>query len=95
MPVLGVGCTDLRLDEPPNRASPPLHSPFPTLLVAAFAADGSARIVFDRRATVVVVPPVPPHPVAPCTIFGQQAIDPPPKRHVPATTEVGRMLPLR
>ncbi len=94
LPILGVGCTDLRLDEPPNRASPPLDSPFPTLLVVAFAADGSARIVFDRRAAVVVVPPVSPHPVAPRAIFGQQAVDPPPKCRVPASTEVGRMLPL-
>ncbi len=65
------------------------------LLVAAFAADGLARIVFDRHAVVVVIPPVPPHPIATRAIFGQQAIDPSPKRPVPAATEVGRMLPLR
>ncbi len=92
MPVLGVGCTDLRLDEPPNQASPPLNSLFPMLLVAAFAADGLARIVFDQRATVAAVPPVPPHPIAPCAIFGQQAVNPPPKRCAPAATEVGRTL---
>ncbi len=95
MPVLGVGCTDLCLDEPPNLASPPLDSPFPELLIAAFAADGSARIVFDRRAAVVVVPPVPPNPVAPPASFGQQAVNPPPKRCIPAATEVRRMLSLR
>ncbi len=95
MPVLGVGCTDLCLNEPPNRASPPLDSLFPMLLVAAFAADGLACIVFDQRAAVVVVPPIPPHPVAPRAIFGQQAVNPPPKRCVLAAMEVGRTLPLR
>ncbi len=60
MPVFGIGCTDLHLDEPPNRAFPSLDLPLPTLLVTAIAIGGLSRVVFDQCTAVVVLPPVSP-----------------------------------